>query len=67
MARPSPEARARLAAEADLLRKKKAEFERLLLKKDRVRAIVALVEKHKAEYDELVKRHRAKFEAGRAA
>ena len=63
----SPEARARLAAEADLLKKRKVDFERLLKKHDRIPAIVLLVEKHKLEYDELVKRHRAKFEAERAA
>ena len=63
----SPEARARLAAEADLVRKRKREYERLLKTKDRIKAIVAMVEKHKLEYDALVKEHRAKFEAERRA
>ena len=63
----SPEARARLAAEADLVEKRKAEFERLVAKHDeRIPAIVALVTKHKTEYDGLVKTHRARFEAERA-
>ena len=62
----SPEARARLAAEADLVSKRKTEFERLMKTRERIQAIVALVEKHKLEYDALVKAHRAKFE-GRAA
>ena len=63
----SPEARARLAAETDLLKKRKVDFERLLKKHERIHAIVLLVEKHKTEYDALVKSHRAKFEAERAA
>lgn len=63
----SPEARARLAAEADLVRKRKREYERLLKTKDRIKAIVAMVEKHKLEYDALVKEHRARFETERPA
>jgi hypothetical protein len=61
------EARARLAAEADLLRRRKAEFERLRKAKDRNAAIVALIEKHSTEYGDLVKAHRARFEAAGTA
>ena len=68
MGRMSAEARARVAGEAALIRKRRAEFERLLrTRKDRHAAIVALVEKHKNEYGELVKAARARFEAARTA
>lgn len=62
MAHGSAEARARVAAETDLLRHRKNEFERLLKTRDRQAAIVTLVEKHKREYDELVRSHRQAFE-----
>jgi len=63
MGKAGAEARARVAAEADLIRKHKAEFERLLKRHDRHAAIVALVDRHKLEYGELVKRHRVRFES----
>ena len=63
MGKAGAEARARVAAEADLIRKRKAEFERLLKRHDRNAAIVALVDKHKVEYGEMVKRHRVRFES----
>lgn len=62
-----PEARARLAAEADLLRRRKAEFERLVKRKGRIPAIVELVERHKREYGELVSAHRARLERNDSA
>ena len=62
------EARARVAGEADLIRKYSAEFERLLKANDRNGAILALVDRHKIEYGELVKAHRERFStAGTAA
>ena len=63
MGKVSAEARARIAAENDLLRKRKAEFERLLKTRSRTAAIVALVDKYKVEYGQMVTAHRAKFEA----
>ena len=63
MGKAGAEARARVAAEADLIRKRKVEFERLLKRHDRNAAIVALVDKHKVEYGEMVKRHRVRFES----
>ena len=67
MGKVRAEARARAAAEADLLRRRRAEFERLLKRKDRLSAIVALVDKHKTEYGDLVKAYRARFEANDSA
>jgi hypothetical protein len=67
MGKVGAEARARLAAEADLLRKREKEFERLLKRHDRKGAIVALIEKHSAEYAELVRAHRARLEREPAA
>jgi hypothetical protein len=64
--RVSSEARARLAGEADLIRRHQAEWDRLLKSRDRKSAIVALVDKHKIEYGEIVTAHRARFEANRA-
>jgi hypothetical protein len=55
------EARARVAGEADLVRRHQAEFDRLLKTRDRNAAILALVDKHKIEYGELVKGHRDRF------
>jgi len=65
--RVGAEACARLAAEAELLRRRKAEFERLLRRHDRLAAIVAMVDRHKIEYSDLVAAHRARLEAERAA
>jgi hypothetical protein len=67
MGKMGAEARARLAAEADLLRRRKAEFERLLRRHERNAAIVTLVDKYKIEYGELVKAHRGRFETETAA
>jgi hypothetical protein len=68
MGRMSAEARARLAGEAELIRRYRAEFERLLKsKKTRNAAIVALVDKHKVEYGERVKAHRDRFQVETAA
>jgi hypothetical protein len=67
MGKMSAEARARLAGEATLVRRHRAEWERLLKKKERKAAIVALVDKHKIEYSELVKAARARFEATESA
>ena len=67
MGKMSAEARARLAGEAALLRKYRKEFERLLKTKSRNDAIVALVDKHKIEYSELVKANRDRFEAAESA
>ncbi len=67
MGRVSSEARARLAGEAELIRRHRAPFDRLLKSKDRRSAIVALVEKYKTEYGELVAAFRARFEANTAA
>jgi len=67
MGRVSSEARARLAGEAELIRRHRAPFDRLLKSKDRRSAIVALVEKYKIEYGELVAAFRARFEANTAA
>ncbi len=67
MGKMSAEARARLAGEATLVRRHRAEWERLLKKKDRNAAIVALVDKYKIEYSELVKSYRARFEAAASA
>jgi hypothetical protein len=61
--RISAEARARVAAEADLLKRRKVEFERLLKTKSRVAAIVTLVDKYKIEYGQMVTAYRARFEA----
>ena len=61
------EARARLAGEAELVRRHRAEFERLLKSKDRLRALVALVDKYKVEYGEMVKAHRDRLEAATTA
>lgn len=63
MGKVSAEARARLAAEAELLRKRKKEFERLLKKHTRHEAILAMVDKHKIEYGQMVTAFRARFEA----
>ena len=60
----SSEALARLEAEARLLRKHKAEYERLLKKQGkRTEAIISLVAKYKNEYGDLVKRSRERLEA----
>ena len=67
MGRMSAEARARLAGEAELIRRYRAEFDRLLKTKTRNAAIVAMVEKHKTEYGERVKAARARFESEAAA
>jgi hypothetical protein len=67
MGKMSAEARARLAGEAQLIRRHRKEFDRLLKKKSRHEAIVALVEKHKVEYGELVKANRDRFAAESAA
>jgi hypothetical protein len=68
MGRMSAEARARLAGEAELIRRHRAEFERLLKsKKTRNAAIVALVDKYKIEYGERVKIHRDRFQVETAA
>ena len=68
MGKVSCEALARLAGEADLVRRHRTEFDRLLKKsRDRNRAIVALVDKHKVEYGETVSGHRARLEAQRVA
>ena len=67
MGKMSAEARARLAGEAQLLRKYRKEFERLLKTKSRNEAIVALVDKHKIEYSEIVKANRDRFEAAESA
>jgi len=67
MGKVGAEARARIAAEADLIRRRKAEFERLLKKKERIQAICALVDKHKVEYSKLVAEYRGNFERGSAA
>lgn len=62
------EARARAAGEAELLRRHRAEFDRLLKTKDRNSAVLALVDKYKTEYGELVKTLRDRFgSAGTAA
>jgi hypothetical protein len=67
MGKVRPDARARLLAEADLLRRRKAELERLLKRQDRNSAILALVERHKTEYGELVSAHRARLAADNSA
>jgi hypothetical protein len=67
MGKVGAEARARVAAEADLVRQRKAEFERLLKRHDRRSAIVALVEKHKTEYGQMVTEYRHRFEAAETA
>lgn len=67
MGKMNAEARARLAAEAALIRRYKVEFERLLKKKDRIGAIAALVDKHKIQYGELVKSFRDRFERAESA
>ncbi len=67
MARLGIEARARVAAEADLLRRRKAEFERLCKRNDRNAAIVAMIEKHKDEYGQLVRAYRDRLEAAESA
>lgn len=66
MGRVSSEARARLAGEAELIRRHRTEWERLLKSRERNTAIVALVDKHKIEYGQIVTAHRARFEASRA-
>jgi len=63
----SAEARGRLAGEAQLIRRHRKEFDRLLKTKDRNAAIVALVEKYKIEYGEMVKAARDRFERETAA
>jgi hypothetical protein len=67
MGKMSAEARARLSGEAELLRKHKKDFERFLKTKSRHEAILALVDKHKIEYGEIVKRYRDRYEAETAA
>lgn len=68
MGKMQAEARARLAGEADLLKRHKPEFERLLKsKKTRNAAIVALVSRHKNEYGEIVKGYRDRFALETAA
>ncbi len=68
MGRVSSEARARLAGEAELIRRHRPALDRLLKSRDRRAAIVALVEKYKTEYGQLVTAYRARFEAyGKAA
>jgi hypothetical protein len=67
MGRVSSEARARLAGEAELIRRHRAPFDRLLKSRLRPKAIVALVEKYKTEYAQLVSAFRARFEAEKAA
>jgi hypothetical protein len=68
MGRVSSEARARLAGEAELIRRHRPAMDGLLKSKDRRSAIVALVEKYKTEYGQLVGAYRARFEAdGKAA
>ncbi len=60
----SSEALARLAAEATLLRRHRAEFERALKKSGkRTEAVITLVAKHKNEYGDLVKRARDRLDA----
>jgi len=65
------EATARIEAEAALLKKHDAEYERLARKLGHVPAVVRLVATHKREYDALVKIARdkvpAKIEAAAAA
>jgi hypothetical protein len=61
------EARARLAGEAELIRRHRAEFDRLLRSKDRLPALVALVDKYKTEYGVMVKAHRDRLEAATTA
>ena len=62
MGKMSAEARARLAGEAELIRRHRPEFERLQKsKKTRNAAIVALVAKRKTEYGEIVKAFRDRF------
>ena len=67
MGKMSAEARARLAGEAQLIRRHRKEFDRYLKTRDRNSAIVALVERHKVEYGELVKINRDRFAAETAA
>ncbi len=67
MGRMSAEARARLAGEAELIRRHRKEFERLLKKHDRIPAIVALVDKYKIEYSQTVTTARSRFEAAASA
>jgi hypothetical protein len=67
MGRVSSEARARLAGEAELIRRHRPAFDRLVKSRARSKAIVALVEKYKTEYGELVTAFRARFEAEKAA
>ena len=67
MGKVGSEARARVAAEADLIRRHKTEFDRLLKRNDRLAAICALVDKHKIEYGQMVTAHRARFESTPAA
>ena len=65
------EATARLEAEAALLKKHDAEYERLARKLGHASAVVKLVATHKREYDVLVKAARdkvpARMEAAAAA
>jgi len=67
MGKVGAEARARVAAETDLIRRRKAEFERLLKTRERVQAVCALVDKHKIEYSKLVAEYRVHFERSSAA
>ena len=67
MGKMHAEARARLAAEAALIRRYKVDFERLLKKNDKIAAIAALVDKHKTQYSELVKTFRDRFERTESA
>ena len=67
MGKMSAEARARLAGEAQLIRRHRKEFDRLLKTRSRNDAIVALVAKRKVEYGELVKANRDRFAAEAAA
>lgn len=67
MGRMSAEARARLAGEAELIRRHRKEFDRLSKTKDRLAAIVALVDKYKVEYSEIVRSARDRFERAESA
>jgi hypothetical protein len=67
MGKMSAEARGRLAGEAELIRRHRKDFDRFSKTKTRNQAIVALVEKYKNEYGELVKMHRDRFQVETAA
>lgn len=52
---PTGEGLARLRAEARLIHRHAAEYQRLLKKGDRILAVMALVRRHGAEYGSLVR------------